>query len=408
MPMDRKSDKKWKDLSASSPPKTDSNQGAGLQLDAILSTLDSKSGKESAEVYAGRVRKKVKMEMGGGKGKGKGRQVSALDLLSGALDGLISSAKQGRKNERGGSKSAIQAPSIEKEKNKGNFDLETSSAQSTVKGQSLDKADSLPPTPTTVQPHATTNPLPPHLESVDVSRQLKAFKTALRTLITTLQTLVFESALADRVWYKNASQFKSAFWWTSFNSTRRGLHKLLPPPTLPTQLTPTQPHQHHSISQRGLAKDTVRMLTIVYAGLGGGEEALQSQQAKFEPESGWANLPKFDVKPSATTLYSFLQSDTSQNLLSATKAKLELLRESLEVLQKRTQTTGHVLVTHLNTPPAPTFAPLVTTLLVLVASMSDPVRVALEGGRDEADRGQEMEVGSIGVLMDLLREWTAK
>ncbi|SPO32405.1 uncharacterized protein UTRI_02962 [Ustilago trichophora] len=210
-------------------------------------------------------------------------------------------------------------------------------------------------------------PMPSSTESsppspVISSTFLKTYKSALRILITTLTTIETELILLDRIWYKNASQFKSALWWNGVDGARRSLHKLFLPTTITTAVGGGSVDSGLGLS---LGKSTLRNCILIYSAIAGGMEAFQTQQFKFQQDdssssSSWPTIPKFNTKPLPPP---FPSVTTISQLLCTSQSQLESLQVLLKEVQRRLQNAGKILVRHLNTPPAPTFAPLVTACL---------------------------------------------
>ncbi len=98
-------------------------------------------------------------------------------------------------------------------------------------------------------------------------------------------------------------------------------------------------------------------------------------------EGGWWSIPKPTIKPSIHTVVEFLDNHIGRTELVEAVRQLEQLGRLLDAVKGRSEAAGKLLVTHLNTPPAPTFAPLVTTLVALLASVHSEV-----SGEDAAVR----------------------
>lgn len=81
---------------------------------------------------------------------------------------------------------------------------------------------------------------------------------------------------------------------------------------------------------------------------------------------------------------------------------VQLLEQVLVQVKQRAATAGRVLVKHMNTPPAPTFAPLVTSLLALMGSVHS-IAGELVGAEGGEEMGEEKD-GSVGVMRRLLED----
>lgn len=408
-----KGEKKRKHLPPPSPPPT--KDGTRLQLDDILGTLSEPTPKKQHSSGGGaRASKKLKKDKPGGAAGG----VSALGLLlddvggttslrdalkkykikgpasskSGALisggsrtlqaetgdDKLRSKKEKKHPTDLSDTTASLPRPqsnaSTSTHRNKPDGDVADDGVGSKKRKhqpnpiepsapQASPNPDSSPRTPS---PISTSQPPPASTRTstnssastlisttttaMDIPHQLKTLKNHLRMLITTLSTLESELVLVERVWYKNASQFKSALWWGGFDAVRRSLRRLLP-----------------------MARGTVMRVSDVYGGL------IAADSTRVEGERGWGSIPKSTVKPSLQTVAEFLTHPGGrQGILEAVK-RLEKAERLLEVVKGRAEGAGKLLVTHLNTPPAPTFAPLVTTLVALLASVHSEVAKGGEG-----------------------------
>lgn len=430
--------------------------GMGLMLDDILSTLPSSRQSEKDGVKrgeeVGRVRKKVKPNDGGVlkekvgvNVKGK-ESVSTLDLLIGTSGAPGTNKEKGKREQRKqGSAETIDGGNLGKMKkvktktndalellmgtsghsSKSNYGDKGKKKKSTTAEEQLSPPPTSPATmfPSTAPPPATptttvstststtlnsptfhqpqpqpSNPSEtPPPPAILHPRLLKTYKSALRILITSLTTLESELVLLDRIWYKNASQFKSTLWWGGIDGARRSLHKLFFVfPSTPTATATAVDVAGKAESELGLAKRTVRNCTLIYALLGGGTEAFQMQQIKLQQNS-WPTLPKFNTKPSITML--FFNLETVQ-LVKTSLTQLKLVGELLKEGQRRTRNAGQILVGHLNTPPAPTFAALITGCLAILARVDGEI----DGLVTNNNKEEEEECGAVEVLRSLLND----
>lgn len=184
-------------------------------------------------------------------------------------------------------------------------------------------------------PPASGSSTPLAVEHTTGSLTLKQVRVALKALLAQLETIEGEYRLLERVWYKNAAQFKSALWWKAFDGARRPLKRMF---------------------GAGVARRTARVCVEAYsAAWAPPAPALSSAQ---QAQTGaWPSVPKF--APAHTN------ADAAQIALG----ELADLQRMLAHIRMRCVKAGDVLAMHLNTPPAPTFAPLVTAILALLASV---------------------------------------
>lgn len=180
---------------------------------------------------------------------------------------------------------------------------------------------------------------------------LKQLKRSLRALIVALQAIECERVVLDRMWYKNASQFQSALWWRHANSLRRCLRSL---------------DTAHALTAR---------IALVYAELCGADQPGSNQ--------GWPVLPR-EAKSTPQSIDAVLKSAQTKQRLKQAEGELQELKAVIEVVRKRAEKGAKVLMVHLNTPPAPTFAPLVTALIAICAAVHHPT-AALAGEESALD-----------------------
>ncbi|TKY85973.1 hypothetical protein EX895_004798 [Sporisorium graminicola] len=450
--------------SSSSPPKKQGRtDGTTLQLDDILSTLsagtglwDGKEGKRK-EKEKERPMKKAKQDAkvasgGESKGQGKGKSVSALELLMGVGSGSVeqsvkerktkgpASAKHEVREEKGisagnvvdsgkqkqGAKAvADNVTANERLRQSGNDDVlarRDAHAASTTSQTAVATRTTQPQAPTSTSTFAsppppslaltpstpitttnTTNPSTPITAADTISDAastlLKPLRAHLRLLTATFERLGSERVLVDRIWYKNSVQFKSALWWrVGVCGVRRALHRLLLLPSVPSD------GEGEGEGSGSVAVRAVCSVAKLYAGLGGGLPAFHAAASCSFSSSGnspYPSLPRFDAKPSAATAREFLATAEAQSHLRETLQTLHVLRSVLQVVKRRSHAAGKLFLVHLNTPPAPTFAPLVSACFALVAGVCAEVEGG--GGADTGDAEAEGLERVVGRIMDVLQ-----
>lgn len=393
-----------------------------MQLDDILSTLlpmDS-GGKGKGRIgevvegeESGRSRKKVKVPTSATAKESRDAEAEAT-MEKSKYKGGTQAGNEVKEREK--IKSGIEVQSKVKDKAKGVSALDLLTATSTCSRLTMNPASrsytsqdlSTSATTSANDTHAVLGSsstsstltvgarlLRPHTQfqlEGDVGVQLKTYKASFRTLLSALQLLERETELVERIWYKNASQFQSALWWQAFNSVRRTLHPLFRTST-------------------SNAKSMVRNLTLVYAGLGGGISTFQLALQTQSQAEGWGALTKFDTKPSSELLHTFLSFPPATQLLTLTQDHLAQLQKILLLLTTRIESAGKVLVNHLNTPPAPTFAPLISTLLALLASIDSAAQSALHTQNPKSSQSHstwhQLHQGPVQTLKHMLHHLLA-
>ncbi len=126
----------------------------------------------------------------------------------------------------------------------------------------------------------TLHPLPqsPPPTMTAPSTPSKHFKLHLRQSPPS-QLPLHELTLIDRIWYKNASQFKSALWWGGFDSVT----------------TLFAPRFASLFSRCDLALSVVSDLTLLYARLGGAEIQPGHNSVNVDPPPQYQSSPPTDA-----------------------------------------------------------------------------------------------------------------
>lgn len=212
------------------------------------------------------------------------------------------------------------------------------------------------PTPTTPsrrmsadidQPCSTTG------AQIDVAVLVKTYRAQLRDLGSVVAALESELELMDRMWYKNALQFHSALWWRSFDGVRRWMHRLMRDRSSSLRNCAASADERQSLS-----RTVIHDLTRLYCELGGAQ-----------PTASVSSIANLAARPSAASVHAYLCSPCARVRLESTLQRLSQLHSVCTLLKHRCVTAAKLLLIHLNTPPAPTFAPLVTTLVALIANV---------------------------------------
>lgn len=240
---------------------------------------------------------------------------------------------------------------------------QTDSSLSMGKVQKREPRAGSPPPTSSLGTHVAPEVLPGSLT-------LKQVRVALKTLTLQLETMEGEYRLLERLWYKNAAQFKSALWWKAFDGARRPLKRIFATERAPEPQV--KENEGREIGAREVARVCVEAYAATWApppaaaGLGGTTTHSQT--------NGWPSVPKFAPAHPTTSI------DTAQHALS----QLADLQRTLAHIRTRCLRAGEILALHLNTPPAPTFAPLVTALLALLASIHAASSTLLDPHHSEA------------------------
>lgn len=261
--------------------------------------------------------------------------------------------------------------------------------QSTASVSSTNNVSSSRLSPPQSRPQSAS-PVSARLESSRNAPQLtlKQVRTALKTLVAQLTVLEEEWRWLDRLWYKNAAQFRSAIWWKAVDGVRRPLKQLFavdgtgtaPPKASAssrfqrrrgTRASEQEQVGNDTTAMSSVARNTARLCVSAYsetwAPLPPPPTQLPSAPVSTSSASAWPTVPKY--RPSAT-VPPFSTGDALD--------ELAYLQRVLLCIRTRALKAGTVLALHLNTPPAPTFAPVVTALLAIIASVHTATAVLLD------------------------------
>ncbi|EPQ30848.1 uncharacterized protein PFL1_01746 [Pseudozyma flocculosa PF-1] len=238
-----------------------------------------------------------------------------------------------------------------------------------------------PPSSSSTTTTTTTRPARPEAHHASLPKSLRLL---LRALLANHARLLEEHRLLDRLWYKGRSQFRTATWWKHIHALRRCLVYLV-----------------GSLSSLGTNEGALhRTADAVIA-------ALCSLFDAAPP----ANAAKGQIRtvPHFSTPATHLDRDgpTSPRpdaFLEAARAShnLALL---LHETRKRARTAYRVAAVHLRTPPAPTFAPQVTILLTLAASVERMATDTVLGAaiKDAAQISDARAKNGVETLYSVLR-----
>lgn len=212
------------------------------------------------------------------------------------------------------------------------------------------------------------------------AKHLRHLHTSLVTLHTTLTE---EQHLLERIWYKSHAQFRTQRWFQSVDGVRKCLRELCGFKNgYERQVSAKKLQKREKATaarDEGHLNQTIRSLVSLYF-------FLADKPPGEEPANVLQKLPKLAFKwnrqsddvgvPPPPPQYS--DEHSLELTLHMALTTLQLIHLVL-ALQRRCQAAFAVLVTHLRTPPAPTFAPVVLILISVVAKISDVAKGVLQG-----------------------------
>lgn len=189
--------------------------------------------------------------------------------------------------------------------------------------------------------------------------------------------LTKETAIFARIWYKSKAQHRSAEWFRAIDGVRRCLKRLLEidfsvkrqmrKGAIPTQSLQIEEKEFSSREivqrdQRGKMKREIFQKEKMQGALNRSCLSLAKLWCSFWNETAKSIniLPAFDRKPNDLPYIEVLCSAISD---------LQVLNAIIEELLNRTRIAFNLLVSHLRTPPAPTFAPIVSVCVTTTSGL---------------------------------------
>lgn len=208
-------------------------------------------------------------------------------------------------------------------------------------------------------------PTPAHLTHELSAKRVRQLHSA---LLGVSNQLVEEQMLLERIWYKSSAQFRGVKWMKTIHSVRRGLERLCGDrrgleKEGKKKKPKTKGRHYRQNGRQGLLSDMLQSVAHLYSTM---QFLPPRSTSPYEP------LPKPASGSSAASLI------PSRLAFDQLCLFLNLLL-TLSYLQARCQSSFGLLQAHLNTPPAPTFAPLVVSLVGIVAQVEGIVERAIYG-----------------------------
>ncbi|PWN33285.1 uncharacterized protein FA14DRAFT_60322 [Meira miltonrushii] len=203
----------------------------------------------------------------------------------------------------------------------------------------------------------------------------KTVKYAFILIQKTRSNLTKESAIIERIWYKSKAQHKSAEWFRAIDGVRKCLRRLLDP------IKGADHQQQQDVQPRIMKSNEVQSGQaegeIFCGALDRACSSLVQVWCSYwgkETTENNKSLPKFDGIPK--------ELPNSDALCSAVRDIRELIA-IMEELSNRTRIAANSLISHLRTPPAPTFAPITTACLAIMSGLHSEANQCLHGPQDD-------------------------
>lgn len=217
----------------------------------------------------------------------------------------------------------------------------------------------------------------------------KLLRSLHSSLLSLYAELHEEQVLLERLWYKSHAQFRAAKWFKSIDGVRRGLQRALG-------------RQDGHAGRGGRRRKR-----------GSSEAGHQTQLLHVLDANAELYYSLFDASvPAAQSPLAALPKLSSPITGAASSSSSQQVRHTLNVLrllylfsavQAGSRNAFAMLRAHLNTPPAPTFAPLATVLLAIASRVESFCERALFG--NERNEKLKMPVEAAGEKRVGLVEW---
>ncbi|PWN24285.1 hypothetical protein BCV69DRAFT_280178 [Microstroma glucosiphilum] len=193
----------------------------------------------------------------------------------------------------------------------------------------------------------------------------KLLRSLHNSLLSLYGELHEEQVLLERLWYKSHAQFRGAKWFKSIDAVRRGLRRALGQQDGHLKRGGKRKQRH--VSQAGHETQLLHVLDA-------NAELYYSLFDAPVPvaQTSLAALPKLSSPLAGPGASSFSQQ------IKHTLNVLRLLY-LFSAIQSGSRNAFAILRAHLNTPPAPTFAPLATVLLAVASRVEAYCEKALFG-----------------------------
>lgn len=217
---------------------------------------------------------------------------------------------------------------------------------------------------TSSTPTPTLATAPPQLSAKPL-RQLHS------ALVSLHSTLTEEQILVERIWYKSHAQFRGQSWFQGIDAVRKCLREVLGKRRGYERRSGSSSRRtaqgQGPVSQHGQLVRVAQSIVDLYC-------HLSSTPLDAKTLDPLDKLPRVVFSRNSGT-------DSSPPPVHTLQALLRLLQllHLLTALQLRCRSAFEALLTHLKTPPAPTFAPVVLILMSVVANIENTARTALAG-----------------------------
>lgn len=203
-----------------------------------------------------------------------------------------------------------------------------------------------------------------------------SFKTVKYAFILVQRTrtnLTKESAIIARIWYKSKAQHKSAEWFRAIDGVRKCLRRLLDTNTRGNNNGGD--FQQQDVQPRIKCKNSNGQAEgeMFCGALDRACTSLVQLWCSYwdkEVTENNKNLPRFDGIPNELP---------NSNALSSAVHDIQVLIAIMEELSNRTRIAANSLISHLRTPPAPTFAPITTTCVAIMSALHSESNQFLHG-----------------------------
>lgn len=209
----------------------------------------------------------------------------------------------------------------------------------------------------------------------DTQLTFKNVKIAFIVIQKTRVNLAKQYAIIARIWYKSKAQHKSAEWFRAIDGVRKCLRRLLDKSA--DQRQQQQQHQQRDVEPRNKSKkESGKADGEIFCGaFDRACSSIVQLWCSYWGEESVRNdnvLPKFDGLPN--------QLPSIDSLRSAVH-HLEELIAIMEELSNRTKIAANSLISHLRTPPAPTFAPITTACVAIMSALHSETDRFLHGSQ---------------------------
>lgn len=230
----------------------------------------------------------------------------------------------------------------------------------------------------------------------DPKLSFKDVKAAFILVQKTRVNITKESAIIARIWYKSKAQHKNAEWFRAIDGVRKCLRRLLDTNAC-LDRKGADHQQDVQPKNRGKIKSGQAEGQKFCGALDRACSSLVQLWCSFWDEEVVKNvksLPKFDAIPNELP---------NQKALSSAVHDIQELIAIMEELLNRTRIVANLLISHLRTPPAPTFAPITTACVAIMSALHSEADRLLHGPPlDPPSDNQHNSKGSVKSFYNIL------